>query len=708
MVTPTPATQNQPRSLNIQQAMVLASQLQASGKLADAERIINSVLQISPGLPAALHLLGVIAHQAGKKPLAIELIQRAIAGNNKVALFHTNIAEMYRQAGNLEGAVAHGEQAIALDPNMASAHANLGIAYYDLKQFDKAEACQNRALAINPNSGTALNNMGSLHKENKRNKEAIEFYEKAIATSATYVEPLNNLGAVLVTEQMFAKAVDVLTKALSLSPDFADAHCNMGFALNGLDYYDRALAHFKRSLELKPIYPEAYIGLGKVYRGKQNLETAEKLTLKGIEINGEKPEFYDSLASIYVEMGDPEKAASYFDKALSMNPDLSSALLGKGNLLVELGQQEEAEKLLLRARNDNTNHSRLAANFGIVQLRKVKKTDQSMQELLETYTRIDELAPSQVEYLHFALGKCYDDTKEYEAAFKHFEAGCQLKRKRISYDPDQQNRFFDNVITTFDKAKLKSLRRFSNPSDLPIFVLGMPRSGTTLTEQIIASHPKVFGAGELRHFVELVNQRVDNPNGSFFYPDNFKLFNDEQISNIGSEYVRRLRTYSADAERITDKLPGNFTNVGLMHALLPNAKVIHVIRNPFDNCLSCFSRLFQYGQSFTYDITELGRYYADYRRLMEHWRNVLPKGAFLDVIYEDLVADTETQAKRILDFCGLEWDPACLEFHKMERQVRTASVTQVREPIYKTSIERWRNYEKELEPLAIALGEKIK
>lgn len=704
----TNTTPNKPRSFNIQQAMNLASQLQSEGKLANAESVINNILHVNPDYPPALHLLGVIAHQVGKIPLAVELIEKAISGNDKIALFHANVGEMYRQIGNIDAAIEHGERAVALDRKMASAHSNLGIAYYDAKNFDMAEKCQKRALELNPKLSTALNNMGSLHKERKENKEAISFYEKAIAASSTYIEPLNNLGAVLVNEQMFAKAIAVLKKALAASPNFADAHCNMGFALNGLDFYDRALQHFKRSLELKPEYPEAYIGLGKAHRGKQNLAVAEKFMSKAIEMNNSKPEFYDSLGSLYVEMGEPEKADTYFNKALSMNPDLSSALLGKGNLLVELGQAEEAEKLLLRAREDNTTHSRLAANFGLVQLHKVKKDSQTMSELLEALSRLEELPPSQVEYLHFALGKCFDDTGEYSKSFEHYEKGCQLKRKRINYNADEQAQFFDNLMAVFDKKTIKALSKFANPSALPIFVLGMPRSGTTLTEQIIASHSQVFGAGELRHLLDVANMKVDTPAGVKFYPDNLKHLSDDALANIANEYLTRLRKYSADALHITDKMPGNFIAIGLIHALLPNAKIIHIQRNAFDNCLSCYMRLFQHGQHFSYDLTEMGRYYADYRRIMDHWRKVLPKNAFLDVQYEELVADTETQAKRLIDFCGLEWDANCLEFYKMERQVRTASVTQVRQPIYKTSVEKWRRFEDHIAPLATALGEKLK
>lgn len=706
-MTTTPAqSQN---VVSIQQAIIVASQLHAQGKLANAEAILQQILRAAPNHAPALHLLGVIAHQVGKTPLAINLINKALSADTTSALYHTNIGEMYRQSGNLSQAIEHGLRATALNPNMASAHANLGIAYYDQGDFDQAEACQLRALALDSQFSASLNNMGSICKERKQNQEAISFYEKAIAASPNYAEPLNNLSAVLISDQRFAQAIEALKKALILSPNFADAFCNMGFALNGLDLYDQALQHFKRALELKPDYPAAYVGLGKVCRGKQNLTAAETFTLKAIEMDGTKPEFYDSLGGIYVEMGEPEKADMYFDKALAINPDLSSAMLGKGNLLVELGQPEEAEKLFLRARDDNTGNSRLAANFGLVLLHKVKKDDQTMVELLEASKSIDALPPSQIEYLHFALGKCYDDTGEHSLSFEHYQRGCQLKRKRISYNADEQSKSFDRMISIFDNSLIDSLRSFSNDSSLPIFVVGMPRSGTTLTEQIIASHADVHAAGELRHFLDLSNQpaRTEN-NINLFFPENMTLLKGDEFAHIANEYIKRLRRYSDTAKHITDKMPNNFMALGLIHALLPNAKIIHVERNPFDTCLSCFTRLFQHGQFFSYDLTELGRYYADYRRLMKHWRNVLPENAFLDVRYEDLVNDIEAQTRRILDFCDLPWDPNCLEFYKMERQVRTASVTQVRQPIYKTSVERWRRFEGHLQPLADSLGQPLK
>ncbi|HQQ74946.1 MAG TPA: sulfotransferase, partial [Pseudomonadales bacterium] len=460
----------------------------------------------------------------------------------------------------------------------------------------------------------------------------------------------------------------------------------------------------QRALQLKPHYPEALLGIGKLHQGKQLLPKAEQFVLQAIAMDPEKAEFHAALGSIYSEMGEPERAAAQYDNALALDANLSSALLGKGNLLVELGQPEEAEVLLYRALADTGIGSQLAANFGLVQLRKVKAGDKSMQQLVAADAQKQNLAPGQIEYLQFALGKCYDDIGEYDKAFEYYEQGCRIKHSRMRYDADAQDVYFDKLIELFTPEFLEQLRQHANPSDLPVFVLGMPRSGTTLTEQIIASHPQVHGAGELRHLLLLANQPAVSATGPITYPHNLKLFSGEQIRGIANTYIERLRGYSAGALRITDKMPGNFIATGLINALLPNAKIIHVERNPFDTCLSCYMRLFQHGQDFTYDLMELGRYYAGYQRVMAHWRSVLPPGSFYDLHYETLVKDTEDEAKKLLSFCGLEWDPVCLDFHKTERQVRTASVTQVRQPIYKTSVERWRRFEKHLQPLAQGLN----
>jgi hypothetical protein len=238
----------------------------------------------------------------------------------------------------------------------------------------------------------------------------------------------------------------------------------------------------------------------------------------------------------------------------------------------------------------------------------------------------------------------------------------------------------------------------------------MPRSGTTLTETIIASHPMVYGAGELNDILEIASQAGGfgsaNEN-SIGYPLNMQGITQAELKAMGERYIRGLQARAPASPRITDKMPANFNCLGLIHLMLPNAKIVHVKRNPIDTCLSCYTRLFNKSQLQSYDLQDIGRYYRNYATLMEHWRKVLPVGSFYEIQYEDIIADAEGQSRALIDYCGLEWNDACLDFHKTERNIRTASVTQVRQPIYKTSVEKWRHYEKHLGPLLDALGDLV-
>ena len=687
--------------MTIDHAMRLAAQLQTEGQLARAEEILNRIVQANPTHAHALHLLGVIAHQVGKTVLAIQLIQQAVASNSTVALFHSNLGEMHRQLQALDLSIESSQRAVKLEPHSAVALSNLGVAFYDAKNYEQSEAYHQRALAVDPRQSNSLNNMGSLYKERKNVVEAKRFYQAAMASSPGYADPLNNLGAMLVTEQQFSQAIELLNRAIILSPAFADAHCNLGFAHQGLDHNDIALQYFERALQLRPHYAEAYIGLAKVHKTKAELEAAETYAKKAIEINPNKAEFYQCLAEIYAEQGETQQALTYFDDALSMDPESGSAKVSKGNLLAELGETATAEILLSDATTDPIKATQLSAHCSLVQLRTIKPNDQSMEALLAIATNIGDLAPNQREYLHFSLGKCYDDIGKWSSAFEQFTQGCQLKRSRIHYSSEEQAHFAQRIITNFTKDTIEHLRASANPSALPIFVLGMPRSGTTLVEQIIASHPSVYGAGELNHLSRIAVRSIEGAE----YPENIIHLTPAICRAMADEYLACLQRHAPEATRITDKMPGNFVVIGLIHALLPHAKIIHVERNPIDTCLSCYTKLFQHGQHFSYDLAELGYFYANYRRIMSHWRSILPSGSWLDVRYERFVSDLESEAKQLITYCDLEWDPACLSFHTLKRQVRTASLTQVRKPIYTSSVERWRLLERELTPLIQVLNE---
>ncbi|MDH4320516.1 MAG: tetratricopeptide repeat protein [Desulfobulbaceae bacterium] len=698
-----PENPARPQRLSPPQAMALAGQLQAQGRLQESEAILRQILQAEPNHAQALHLLGVIAHQAGQPGLAIDLIEKAIRQDGRQALFHANLGEMYRQQGDLDRAIRHGREAVALDAMLAAAHSNLGIAYYDNREYERAEACQRLALKISPGLACALNNMGSLMRERKKIPEAIDYYRQAAAKAPNYLEPLNNLGAVLVTEERADEALEVLAKALSQNPQYADAHCNIGFALKALEQPEQAYQHFQTALQLKPTYAEAYIGIGRIHQEQHNLPEAERAGLKAIELAPDKAEAHSLLGAIYTEMDQTAEALACFDRALALDPELSSALLGKGHLCLEMGDLAAAEQFF-RQDLSNPGGDKLGARFHLTQARKVRPDDDNMAALVAAGREIAGLPATKRLSLHFALGKCYDDTGDYQRAMHHYQEGCRLKRSKINYDPVAQADIFSRIIESLSQPAVDGLHGMGDLSELPIFVLGMPRSGTTLTEQILASHPFVLGGGELPDLLAIAHRPLGT--GADF-PDNLRHLTPETLAAWGTDYIAGLRRRAPAARRITDKMPGNFMVVGLIHLMLPNARIVHVNRNPVDTCLSCFTRLFHHGQEQTYDLTELGRYYRQYNRLMAHWRDILPPGAFLDLRYEELVADTETQSRRLLDFCGLPWDDACLAFHATERKVRTASITQVRQPIYTTSVERWRRYGNTLAPLLDALGDLV-
>ena len=319
--------------------------------------------------------------------------------------------------------------------------------------------------------------------------------------------------------------------------------------------------------------------------------------------------------------------------------------------------------------------------------------------------KIDTLTEERQEHLHFGLGKAYDDLKRYDEAFDHLIKGNALKRKTIDYDEAMVLGFFERVKETISAEVVRQKSGSGFESRQPIFVLGMPRSGTTLVEQIIASHRDVSGAGELKDLSDTVSSVRGRDGKEAPYPEFVPVLTPAELAKIGEAYIRRLDKRAPGAARITDKMPSNFYFVGLIHLALPNAKIIHTNRNPIDTCVSCFSKLFAGEQSQTYNLGEIGRYYRAYHGLMAHWRQVLPPGAFLDVQYEEVVGDVEGQSRRMLEFCGLEWDASVLDFHKHERAVKTASASQVRKPIYESSVARWRNYEKFLGPLVAELGE---
>lgn len=693
----------QAQQLTIPQALSLAAQQIDSDQLPQAESILQQIFKQNPKHAEPLHLLGVLEHKTGNTAQAIKFIEKAIKLQPSNPHYHINCGEMCRLLNRPDDAIYHGEQAIKLAPLNPNAYSNLGIAYYDKKDYVRAENYQIKALELAPNLPAALNNLGSIKRDLKDKEGAIEYYRKVLKFAPNYLEARNNLGAVLTELENPEDAITELLQVIRTQPNYADAHCNIGNAFLLLENFDKANHAFKHTLALMPDSASALIGLARIHKETDALNEAREKIDRALALVPDRASAHSLSGDIYTKIGAYEQAELAYKKALSIDENEAGALLGLGQMQMELGNLKDAKANYERVMEIDPNS--IAPHIFMVQAKKIKENDESLLRLEAEAAKIDSLPPTRAISLHFALGKAYDDIKEYGRAFSHFATGGRMKRSQIHYDPSRQDQITENIKNIFTPEMIARLRGAGDPSDLPIFVLGMPRSGTTLTETIIASHPDVYGAGELRDLLMIANEPVENVT-SPGYPLSVNALTAENLTKMGKRYITALRKHNQQARYITDKMPANFLAVGLIHLMLPKAKIIHVNRNAADTCLSGFNKLFSTNSQYhSYDLTEMGRYYVNYAKLMEHWRAVLPKDAFLEVQYEELVANKESQTRRLIEFCGLEWNDACLESHKTERSIKTASITQVRQPVYTSSVERWRHYEKYLQPLLEALGE---
>ena len=658
---------NTPSPADLNQLVTLYN----SRRYTELEGKAGTMVKRFPASGFAWKLLGAAQQMQGKNALeAFSKTAKLLPGEPDA---HFNLGIVQKNLGLFNEAAASYHRALKLNPKYAEAYDNLGNVLKELGQSNEAVASFRKALSIKPHLAMTHNNLGSTLKDMGKLDEAVACYRRAISFNPKYVEGYNNLGNALKDFGQLDKAIDCYRHAISINPQLAATHNNLGSALKDQRQLDASIECFRTALKLKPDYAEAYNNLGNVHKELRHFDKARESYLKALEIN----------------------------------PKLHETMVGMGYLCVINGETSDAEKMVTQALSINPDS--LEANILLANIKKSQAGNGNLEALLKIEKNIQDGTCSVPDKsnisLQFALGKCLSDQGEHNRAFPHFLEGCRLKRATFEYDATQMTQHFDEIIRTFDQTTLNRLKESSNHSRVPIFVLGMPRSGTTLTEQILASHPDVFGAGELPNMEKITQRSVSGVSG---FPGNILALDQEALTEWPNDYLSEIRQLAPDTQHITDKLPGNFKFIGLIHAVLPNAKIIHVNRNPVDTCLSCFSQLFSHGMLLqTYDLRELGKYYADYVRLMDHWRTLLPAGSFLDVKYEDIVADQEFQARRIIDYCDLEWNDACIDFHKLKRSVNTASMNQVRQPIYKSSVERWRSYEKHLKPLLDILGDLV-
>jgi tetratricopeptide (TPR) repeat protein len=677
-----------------------------SGQLAQAESMYRAVLEEEPDNFDALQLLAVIENQRNRYVAAAELIGRALRLNPDAPSAHLNLGNALLNLKRPKEALESYDRALAINPNYAVALYNRGNALLNLKRPEEALASYDRALAIKPTYPEALYNRGNTLIDLKRLGQALLSYDRALAIKPHYPEALYNRGNALIEFKRPSEALASYDRALAIKPYHAGALNNRGNALRDLKRHEEALASYDRALMIRPDYAEAFYNRGNVLLDLDRHDDSIVDYRKALALNPEYAQAYHGLGLALQAMGRYAEALEHFRKALAIVPDYGDAQLSLGIIFEELGWLKEAQSAFERAIAIDPENPRYI--LALVGSRRICANEQTMTALAALECRLDALVDDDRILLHFALGKALSDIGEDQKSFRHVLAGNTLKRRMVHYNELAELGALDRTKAIISSSLMQSKRGMGNPSELPIFIVGMPRSGSTLVEQILASHPRVFGAGERSDFSDAM-RCVGLDDAATSFPESANFLTDTQLKQLGTDYVDRLlvsaRRLGATAEdRITDKMPMNFRFLGLIHMALPNARIIHIRRNSVDTCLSCFSTLFVAGLRFVYDLGELGRYYRAYATLTNHWAESIPRDVMLEVQYEELITDFEPQARRIIAHCGLEWDSACLSYHLTQRVVRTASRTQVRKPIYRDSLRRKRPDAELLQPLLEALN----
>ncbi|MNR90975.1 lipoprotein NlpI [compost metagenome] len=684
------------QQLSMQEAIRRAYAHWNAGQATEAEQLCRQVLLAWPYQFDAMHLLGLIAHAYGHLDVALAHVRQACQAAQAPAIYFSNYAEISRQRGLLAEAEQAARQAIQRRPELIEAWSNLGIILQESGKLEASLECLERVLQQMPTDARAHNNLANTCRRLNQLERAEQHYRQALALAPDYAEAYSNLAFLLNTHGKFDEAAAAAHRAIELQPTLIDAYLNLAevdssrlrhsAALQSLDKLDAFASKHAGSLTARAL----------ILKNMECYDAALACARQAVVLAPDYANAQHALAQVMQALGQYDEALQAYDKAALLPGAVAEdALLGRATLFMESGRSEEAiaafEQVLevfpgsikaLTARNDSKTYQAYDPDIAAMEAALAQAASLSL---------VDRIA------LHFALGKAYLDIQKSAQAFRHLDAGNRLKRATFSYDGAAIRLTMQRIAASFNADTMRELAGHAVATELPVFIIGMPRSGTTLVEQILASHPQVHGAGELSALRLAITAA-----GTF--PEEVLALPPQALAAIGRDYLARVETLAKGKARLVDKMPANFQYAGLIPLILSGARIIHCRRDPVDTCLSCYSKHFAGEQLFSYDMTELGEFHRDYQILMSHLRQVLPADRFLEVDYEAVVDDLESQARRLIAFIGLPWDEACLQFHTTRRVVRTASVNQVRQPIYRTSKGRWQKHATYLGPLLAALG----
>jgi tetratricopeptide (TPR) repeat protein len=656
--------QDQERSIGFREAYERALELLQRGEARAAEGELREIQRRWPGEINSRRVLGLSLLAQGNNAEGIALLEAAIAAAPNFANAKVDLARAYRAQGRLWPAAELLRKALEQDAGMRDGWLLFGDLLVNVGDFAAAKGA----------------------------------YQKFIDTDP--YGPILEEAARCMGQDQGRKAEAIFRKILRQDPNHIGALCGLAAISMGAGFPKDAQRLIRHALKQSAHMPLIRRGFAQAHLELGDLAQAEAAVRHSLLIDASSAASWVQLGSVLAHTMRQTAALDAYDQALRIDPNQIRVMLSRGHVLKTLGRRAEAEAAYRHCLELQPDFGE--AYYSFADLKNYIFSDAEVLAM-QAVLRDSQTTEKSLVQIHFALGRAHEQRRQFSQAFVHYAAGNVARRRSAPFDVAAFAGKCRRVAATFSAEFFNSRRHCGSADAAPIFIVGLPRSGSTLVEQVLASHSCIEGTMELPHILRFVRE-LDQHNGATdTYPESVIDLSAAQLELLGQRYIEETRIYRSGRPYFIDKMPNNFSHVGLLQLILPQATVIDVRRHPLDACFSAYKQHFAQGQSFSYDLEDLGRYYSSYLELMDHWDSVLP-GKVFHLAYEDLVRNTESTVRQLIAHCGLEFEPACLRFHETQRSVRTASSEQVRQPIFDSSIGYWRNFEAQLEPLRRSLG----
>jgi tetratricopeptide (TPR) repeat protein len=634
------------------------------GRFATAERQLRELQRTSPGEVNSLHLLGVALLSQGKLAPALEILERVVAAAPGFSHARVDLARAYRQDGRLEAARTELRRVLQEKPSLETAWLAYGDVLVDMGKLVDARYAFEQARLLDPQRQRIEQATAALAGRDYRSSEGI--FRDVLKTDASHLAALAGLAAVAIR-----------------AGNTRDA--------------ERLLSHARKHSAHHPLVRRAW---GHTLLAAERLSEAEQTFRELLQFEPENPQNWAAVGSVCVRLLRQQEALSAYEEAARLDPLQAAFRLAIGHINKTLGRRAQCEDAYRECLRLDPQYAE--AYWSLADLKNYRFSDTelaAMQNLLALPGASTDQAQ-----LHFAIARALEQRDSYAEAFSHYAAGNTLRKRTSPFSIATFEGKSRRIAACYDPEFFRARTPGGHPDPAPIFIVGLPRSGSTLVEQILASHSQVEGTMELHNIPALVRELDHRGADRDGYPETVRALTAEELTGLGRRYIEDTRAVRAGRPRFIDKMPNNFSHVGLIHAILPEAAIVDVRRHPMDACLSNYKQYFAQGQSFSYDLEDLGRYYRCYLALMDHWDEVLP-GKVMHLQYEQLIRDPQDTVRRLLQHCRLPFEAATLSFHENRRPVRTASAEQVRQPLYASGVGYWKRFAGELEPLRAALGD---